>query len=321
MEIEILKTKYQRYKSSDSLSDLYKHYIAKRESTLMDSITGALALNAIFLSDRIDYESITPQMEEAFSLSFPNLEISDLSDMTSDQLSGVISNWKGKLFELDVRDKLNNGEIVGDIFLENGQYAVIADKINQPGWDLQILNSDGTIATEIQLKATESLSYVNQAFEKYPDIDIVSTSEIAELNDRLINSGISNSEIQSSITEPIQNLFDTTTENIIESILPGLPFLIIAGTEGRKYFIGKQNFNESFSKAMDRGVKTGVSIGVGSLAMYLTDSGLFSIPASILTRMSFGIRSIRKANFNLTDSFKIENKKLALLLEKYKSTS
>lgn len=319
MEIEILKTKYQDYKNNYSLTDLYRHYIVKRESALMDSITGALALNAIFLSDRIDYESITPQMEEAFSLSFPALEISDLSDMTSEQLNGVVGNWKGKLFEIDVRDKLNSGEIVGDVFLENGQYAVIADKINQPGWDLQILNSDGTIANEIQLKATESLSYVNQAFEKYPDIDIVSTSEIAALNDRLINSDISNSEIQTSITEPIQNLFDTTTENIIESVLPGLPFLIIAGTEGRKYFIGKQSFKESFSKSFDRGIKTGVSIGVGSLAMYLTDSGLFSIPASILARMGFEIRNIRKANFNLADSFKIENKKLALLLEEYKS--
>lgn len=318
MEIEILKTKYQDYKQNYSLTDLYKHYIAKRESALMDSITGALALNAIFLSDRIDYESITPQMEEAFSLSFPKLEISDLSNMTSEQLNGIVSNWKGKLFEIDIRDKLNNGEIVGDVFLEKGQYAVIADKVNQPGWDLQILNSDGTIANEIQLKATESLSYINQAFTKYPDIEIISTSEVAVLNDRLINSGISNSEFQSSITEPIQNLFDTTTENLIESILPGLPFLIIVGTEGRKYFIGKQDFNESFSKSINRGLKTGVSIGVGSLLIYLTDSGLFSIPATVLTRMGFEIRNIRKANFNLVDSFKIENKKLALLLQEYK---
>ena len=50
MEIEILKTKYQGYKNNYSLTDLYRHYIVKRESALMDSITGALALNAIFLS-------------------------------------------------------------------------------------------------------------------------------------------------------------------------------------------------------------------------------------------------------------------------------
>src|SRR5690606_11633117 len=201
VEIEILKTKYKTYKNS-SIIDLYKHYIAKRENTLVDSISGALALNAIFLSDQIDYESITPQMEEAFSLGFPNMEISDLATMSSEHLNGVISNWKGKLFEIDVRDKLNNGEIVGDIFLENGQTAFIADKINQPGWDLQILNSDGTIANELQLKATDSLSYVNQAFERYPDIDIISTNEIALFNNKLINSGISNSEVEASITEP-----------------------------------------------------------------------------------------------------------------------
>lgn len=316
MEIEILKAKYKTYKNS-SLKDLYKHYIAKRENALIDSISGALGLNAIFLSDRIDYESITHQMEEAFSLSFPNMEISDLEEMPSKQLIGILSNWKGKLFEIKVRDKLNNGENVGDIFLENEQTAIIADKINQPGWDLQILNSDGTIANELQLKATDSLSYVNQAFEKYPDIDIISTNEIALLNDKLMNSGVSNSEVRASITDPMQNLFDSATENIIESILPALPFLIIAGTEGRKYFIGRQRFDESISKVFDRGIKTGISLGAGSLAMYLTDSGLFSIPVTVLTRIGFEIQKIKKANSNLVDSFKIENKKLTLLLEKY----
>ena len=50
---------------------------------------------------------------------------------------------------------------------------------SQPGWDIQILNADGTVDQVLQAKATESVSYVKEALEKYPDIEIVTTEEVA----------------------------------------------------------------------------------------------------------------------------------------------
>ena len=91
---------------------------------------------------------------------------------------GFLSAWKGKYFEVLVRDELNAGEWVGDIHLEPGQTALLAESAIQPGWDLQIINSDGSVAQELQLKATESLSYVKEALERYPDIGVLTTDEV-----------------------------------------------------------------------------------------------------------------------------------------------
>ncbi len=273
--ITFLKATYDSYRNTD-IKGLYNHYIKQREKALLDSITAATAVYAIFYADYIDYDSITPQMEEAFRMSFPQLELSALENMDISQLNGIISNWKGKLFEFNVRDKLNAGELVGEIQLEEGQYAVVADSLTQTGWDLQILNADGSVANELQAKATDSLSYINEAFEKYPDIDIVSTSEVAELNGNLLNSEISNEEITNSLFGPIKTLFDTPTEDFLENVLPGLPFLIIATTEGHKYFLDKQTANDLLQNSLKRSTRSATSIGVGAVLAWM-DFGILSI--------------------------------------------
>lgn len=285
----ILEDLHRKYMHNDAnkIKSICEKYIKRRQDSLIDSITATAALNAIFLMDRVDYDALTPQMIEAFNISFPNKNIGDLELLDSEQLTGILSNWKGKLFELQVSDKLNNGELVGDIQLETGQYAEIAGELNQPGWDLQIFNSDGTIAEALQLKATNSLSYINQAFEKYPDIDIISTSEISTMHDDLINSNISLEELESSLTEPIEPLLDSFGEDILESILPGLPFLIITLSEGRKAFIGKKSTEEAISIVVKRSVKTGVSIVAGSLVLWATGWGLAGLTATFFTRLGF----------------------------------
>lgn len=55
---------------------------------------------------------------------------------------------------------------MGDIHLEPGQVAALAESATQPGWDLQILNADGTVAGELQLKATDSLSKEKSKYEE-----------------------------------------------------------------------------------------------------------------------------------------------------------
>lgn len=270
-----LKSTYDSYRNTD-IKSLYDHYIKQREKALLDSIAAATAVNAIFYADYIDYDIITPQMEDAFSMSFPQLELSDLEKMDTAQLNGIISNWKGKLFEINIRDKLNAGELVGEIQLEEGQYAVVAESLTQTGWDLQILNADGSVAQELQAKATDSLSYINEAFEKYPDIDIVSTSEVAAFNNNLIDSNYSNEDLTNSVIDPVKSLFDTSTENFMETVFPVLPVLIIAGTEGRKCFLGKQTALEGLQTGVKRGTKTATAMGAGALLAWM-DFGIFSI--------------------------------------------
>ena len=59
----------------------------------------------------------------------------------------------------------------------------------------------------MQLKATDSVSYINETLNENPDVEIVATTEVAQTmdNEMVIDSGISN---------------DVLGETIIDTILP-----------------------------------------------------------------------------------------------------
>lgn len=282
--------KYNFNNWRQEINELYNRFIRGREQTLIDAAAATAAINALYLSDQIDFDQITPQMKEAFNLAYPNVELESIVNRNPDEVIGFLNGWKGKYFEVLVRDELNKGNWVGDVHLEPGQYAEIAESVTQPGWDLQIFNDDGSIADAIQLKATNSLSYIQEALEKYPDIDVLTTSEVFEqsdmLTDQIINSGFSNDDLTNTIHAPMESLFDSGIEEFVENILPGLPFVIIALTEGRKVMVGKKSFQVALANGLERAAKTGLSMGVGAL-VYALDGGILSLPASFLTRIGF----------------------------------
>ena len=92
---------------------LRDRYQERREQSLLDAAAAAISLNGIVNGDAINFDQITPQMREAFELSFPNdvLEerLSDLDTADPAELAGFMSNWRGKYFEVLVRDELNSG--------------------------------------------------------------------------------------------------------------------------------------------------------------------------------------------------------------------
>ena len=225
-------------------------------------------------------------MEEAFNLAFPNKSISDLNDISPEAAGGSLNAWKGKYFEVIVNDRLNAGEQVGDIQLGAGQIAKLADVPNQPSWDLQILNADDTVASEIQLKATNSLGYVKRAIEKNPHIPIIATDEVADqvADDLILESAISNEDLKAQVVAPMEDLLDSPLEELAEVVLPGLPFVLIATTEGAKVLMGRQTFQQAVSRSLERSTKTGAAIGVGALAT-LVGAGFVSLPATFLTRV------------------------------------
>lgn len=298
--------------SNEELYELFKSYLKRKQETITEALAASIALNQIFSEDTIDLSTITPEMQEAFDISFPKLKIEDLSDYSNSQLTGVISNWKGKLFEVEVRNRLNEGEIVGDLSLADSQYASIGEDVTQPGWDLQILNEDGTIAELLQLKATNSLSYINSAFEKYPEIDIMSTSEIADLNDNLISSDISIEDLNTAIETPMQPLFEDFGDNVLNTFLPGLPFLVICLSEGRHVFMNKQTASQAYSNASERAVKSGISIAAGAFTTYITNFSLLGAAATFLTRLAFKEEEKQEKAREL--QLLIANKKPELLL-------
>lgn len=301
----------KNFKISPEINALYTRLKLKSDG-YVDLISAAAAIGSIVYSDYIDLDNITPQMEEAFKLSFPNKELSDLGDMTSEQLEGVVNNWKGKYFEVLLRDELNAGEQIGSLVLEDGELVKLSENLNEPGWDLQILNADGTIAQEIQAKASENISYVKEALERY-DYDVITTSEISNFSERINTSNFADSTLETEISSPIEALFDSNAMNIIEEVAPALPFIIITVSEGRKVMVGKQTLQAGFQKSTSRGLKTGASMSAAYIAGVLF-GGAIAVPVGIATKLS--IDRFRN-NSSIAEEMEETNRKLGQLEKKY----
>ncbi len=308
--MEFLVKKYDKEKvlSIKELSEMYKF----QQNSFLDVLAVSSSFYGVFLADRIDYDNITPQMEEAFALSFPNLNINNLDDYSTEELSGLISNWKGKYFEVVVRDKLNNGEMIGDLQLETDQYAELAESASQPGWDLQIFDKNNFPIEELQIKATNSLSYINETLDKYPNYEIISTSEVAEQKLELINSSLKNTDITEPIEYALEPINDTILENVFESVLPFASFIVIATIHGKKYITGKATIEEASMSFLTKSVESGIAISSGALALAIFDSGLISISSTILTKIFINGRNNKLKIISSIDKHKeyIENYKV-----------
>jgi DNA-binding NarL/FixJ family response regulator len=122
-----------------------------------------------------------------------NDEILDyFADVNPDAMSGHISNIKGIVFEQEVVTTLN----------EQGIDAMLFEATNHPVSDIALM-SDGDIAAEVQLKATDSVSYINETLAENPEIPIIVTSEVADSFDRtmVIDSGVDNVVLDDAVSE------------------------------------------------------------------------------------------------------------------------
>lgn len=285
----MLASKYSSGLDSENIklkiNSLYDKYIRKNQEGILDSAAIAAALTIESLQEASD-----PMVLDAFAKQFPTKDIADLNDMSDTELQGIISGVKGKYFELLIADKLNNGEVVAGIQLIDGQRALLSEVPNQPGWDLKIVDEDGNTIDYLQAKATDSISYVKDAFDKYPDVDIISTSELADkfdlyYSDHVHVSDISNDSITRVAAENVDELSESFLADFIDNFNPLIPFGIIIISEGKNVLSGKTDFASALNSSKKRAVKSSAALAVGS-ALTALDFGSVSIPASIITRLS-----------------------------------
>ena len=130
--------------------------------------------------------------------------------LPDDQLNGIVSAVKGKLFEMQYVKYLNDGN------LPEGYSAELAHSATQPGWDIAIHGPNGHIAEVLQLKATDSVSYVHEAIKHYPSIDIVTTDEVyshllmneaSDHSSNIIDSHISNTHLTDCVIDSVDSSF------------------------------------------------------------------------------------------------------------------
>jgi len=113
----------------------------------------------------------------------------------SDQLQGVHSTIKGKLFENMVEAHENSD---GDKWA-----SALHEDESFPGSDITFHNDETGESIEVSLKATDSGAYIEEALRRYPDIPIMTTNEVAgdfEDFDNVVASSFSNEDM-TRITE------------------------------------------------------------------------------------------------------------------------
>ena len=138
------------------------------------------------------------------------------ADIDADSAMGHVSNIKGILFEMEYVDTLAAKGIEAEIF----------EATNHPVTDIMIM--DGLeVVDEMQLKATGSVTYINETLEAHPDVPVVVTTEVAASfdTDMVIDSGIENAALEDAVTS-------TLIDEVVNPVSPvsvffwlfGLPF-------------------------------------------------------------------------------------------------
>ncbi len=142
--------------------------------------------------------------------------LSYFEDINPDVMIGHVNNIKGILFE----------QVYVNQLAEQGIHAEVFELTNHPGTDISIFEG-GEVINELQMKATDSVSYISTTLEESPDIAIVATSEVASAFESamVIDSEIENAVLESSVLE-------TLTDDAVNPVSPlsilgwliGLPF-------------------------------------------------------------------------------------------------
>ena len=233
------------------------------------------------------------QVWRAFSSQYPNVDRESLRGASEERLQGIANGIKGKLFEIKVVDRLNNGESVGELALGRGQFARPATSPTQEGWDVKFENADGSVAEQLQLKTSKTPSYIRSAFDEHPDIRIAVTSEVDATAENLVGTDISLQSMEKQVRRqvdeagegPIENALDQTAELAFDSI-PIVSTAFVVAIEGRRVLMGRQSIEEAMQRAARRIGKATLFSTLGATLVAL-GAGVISVPTSVAGRIAW----------------------------------
>ncbi len=286
---------------------------------------------------RVAYSAQHNSLELAFMEAYPNLAKNQtlreaILQNENFELTSLVSGIKGKLFEIKYVEYLNAGN-----HLPMGYHARLADSPTQPKWDIQIVDDRGHVHEELQLKATDSLDYIQSALNKYPQIDVVVPEEtfrhIALQNHSLLenvkDSGISlqdmENQIQDYITQvrgngmhPAYNT-DSTSSLDQDSLIwqdgtpqidMGIPILSLAIIAFSEYRQETANIYQKSMSFGERAAKAYASYAAGALVISLLPSFWFLsfLPVMGVRAMLTRGQNKRRDYINMLKQYKANSK-------------
>ena len=237
-----------------------------------------------------------PDIVDAYEAAYPSLVNEGitlqegLQNLDESGIQGFVSGIKGKLFEKKYRDYLNDGN------LPEGYEAHIPDSPNQPGWNIQIEGPNNEIVSQLQAKATNSVSYVTDALKTHPEIDVVTTEEVYSylvltgVSESLVNSDMSNEDLSSFIEAEVGD-----TASSIDFAPPVVTLAFIAFTSYRDENLTLYQKAQTFG---DRSGKAYLAYLVGGGAAAVTNTWWLGPLATIASRYlaDEGLRKLKLVN-------------------------
>lgn len=229
-------------------------YINKNfdNSIILATIAKVAFDNNITLSD--DEDLVLHAIKRA-NQNFANLDVTEIGEILADydenQMLGFANNVKGILHELRFIEIENNDEdsITASIFPDT----------NHKGTDIMLVDDETGEIIEVQLKASDNVSYINDFFEEYPNGEILVTEELANKMN-LQSSGISNEELKVETEEFVDKLIESSDEDEFWEYLPYLPTISIA-IAGYALYLRYKNSEIDYSTFKNKFLKlSGVKI-------------------------------------------------------------
>jgi hypothetical protein len=283
-----LKSRYKPYasRSSDRMGDLLARYQQYKNTRVIDlaAVATGLALQPNSSAE------MDPVALKALKDTNPNFDPGQVGSYSDQEWMGIVNSAKGKYFEYLVVDELNAGGTVGELTLPDGYSAKPATSMTQPGWDMQILDEHGRSAELLQLKATESVGYIHDTLQKYPDISILTTGEVAHNigpNAMVLDSKMSEADLERAINATAEGMDHGYLDEFWSAFNPLLPLLVIAATQGYQVTMKKQNVRAAMEVAQARAARGLVASGVGAAAKVLSGSWIVSALSAITAGMFF----------------------------------
>lgn len=195
------------------------------------------AFNELNVDDEImaGFASQYPDLAEKQSL-YQNL-VEKGADVNSESIEGFISGIKGKVYEMELVNRLNEQY--------DGYAFSISESATQPIWDIKGINADGEeILVQAKMGAENYAYEVQDRMLENPDVLFATSTEIQnkilenhpELASQFVDVDISNAEFTTQITENAEQLianhgvdfFDSSAESIpvIAEIVLGINLLL-----------------------------------------------------------------------------------------------
>ncbi len=259
------------------------------------------------IADRL-FPEVDPLLAKAFAMQYPDVDPSVLVGMKPEHLAGFIGGVKGKYFEVLVADRLNAGATLGDLRLGPGQVARLASSPFQPGWDLEIVGRSGRSLEQIQLKATESMSYVKDALERYPDIRVAVPAGVGGTSGSVISTNISHAHLERAAEGYVEEISKgglaaamADATGFVLRAVPLTSLVIITTTEGYRVLAGRTTLRAAMSAGSRRLAKATAynligkalaAAGLGPMAIPVTTAlGVAETRVSEQVKLSDGLGS------------------------------